>query len=226
VSVRKGHPIVITGSSAPQDVQAPLARRGAGSTHAVDLFEIEDFLDAATLVAIVAELHRAGGSPAAVLAAQPAGDVRPTVRKVTRLAVSPETSALIEQRLLDCKPALESHFDVTLAECEEPQFLRYEPGDFFVAHQDGNTPLVWDDSRFRRVSAVILLSEQSDEPTPERYGGGSLIFHGPDDGPDVRVSAKSTAPGTLIAFRSETTHEVTMVTHGLRYSIATWLPGA
>jgi SM-20-related protein len=42
----------------------------------------------------------------------------------------------------------------------------------------------------------------------------------------VRVTANSTAPGTLIAFRSETTHEVTMVTHGLRYSIATWLRGA
>jgi SM-20-related protein len=40
--------------------------------------------------------------------------------------------------------------------------LRYEPGDVFVAHQDGNIPLVWDDSHFRRVSAVILLSEQSE----------------------------------------------------------------
>jgi len=208
-----------TGAQASPTVQATVARP-------VDLFEIEEFLDAATLAAIVAELHRVGGSPATVLSSQPSGEVRPMARKVTRLAVSPETSALIKRLLLDRKPALEAHFNVALAECEEPQFLRYEPGDFFVAHQDGNTPLVWDDSRFRRVSAVILLSEQSDEPTPETYGGGSLIFHGPYDGPSVRVTARSTAPGTLITFRSETTHEVTMVTHGLRYSIATWLRGA
>ena len=29
-------------------------------------------------------------------------------------------------------------------------------------------------------------------------------------------------PGTLVTFRSETTHEVTPVTHGVRYTIATW----
>ena len=29
-------------------------------------------------------------------------------------------------------------------------------------------------------------------------------------------------PGTLVAFRSETTHEVTPVTHGERFSIASW----
>jgi predicted 2-oxoglutarate/Fe(II)-dependent dioxygenase YbiX len=29
-------------------------------------------------------------------------------------------------------------------------------------------------------------------------------------------------PGTLVAFRSETTHEVTPVTHGERYTIASW----
>jgi SM-20-related protein len=192
----------------------------------VDLFEIERFLDAATLAAVVAELHRVGGDPATVLSGRPGGEVSPTVRKVTRLAVSLETSALVTRLLLACKPTLEAHFEVALGACEEPQFLRYEPGDFFVAHQDGNTPLVWDESRFRRVSVVVLLSEQSEEPRPETYGGGSLVFHGPYSGPDVRVTARSTAPGTLIAFRSETTHEVTMVTHGLRYSIATWLRGA
>lgn len=189
----------------------------------VDLFEIEGFLEAEALAAVVAELHRVGGAPATVLGERPGGELRPSVRKVTRLAVWPETSALITRLLLDRTPALEAYFDVALGACEEPQFLRYEPGDFFVAHQDGNTPLVWDESRFRRVSVVILLSEQSEEPRPETYGGGSLVFHGPYTGPAVRVTARSTAPGTLIAFRSETTHEVTMVAHGLRYSIAAWL---
>jgi predicted 2-oxoglutarate/Fe(II)-dependent dioxygenase YbiX len=29
-------------------------------------------------------------------------------------------------------------------------------------------------------------------------------------------------PGMLIAFRAETTHEITPVTHGERYSIVSW----
>jgi SM-20-related protein len=187
----------------------------------IDLFEIEGFLDAASLAELRAELERAGGRPATVLSADDGGALHPTVRKTTRIAVSPETRERVKQRLMARKPALEQHFGVTLSACEEPQFLRYDEGDFFVPHQDGNTPMVWDDSRFRRVSAVIFLNERSDEPGEGRYGGGELVFHGPYSGPPLRVSAAAGA-GSLTAFRAETTHEVTPVTHGVRYTIATW----
>jgi SM-20-related protein len=30
------------------------------------------------------------------------------------------------------------------------------------------------------------------------------------------------APGTLVAYRAETTHEVTPVTHGERFTIVSW----
>jgi predicted 2-oxoglutarate/Fe(II)-dependent dioxygenase YbiX len=30
------------------------------------------------------------------------------------------------------------------------------------------------------------------------------------------------APGTLVAYRAETTHEVTPLTHGERFTVATW----
>jgi len=183
----------------------------------IDLLEIEGFLDPATRAEIVAELDAAGGAPAAVLS----GMVHATARKTTRVAVSPETRALVRARLMDRKPRIEAHFGLSLAECEEPQFLRYETGDFFVPHQDGNTPMVWDDSRFRRVSAVIFLSSRSEEPAPETYGGGSLVFHGPWTAGNERVAAAAT-PGGLVTFRAETTHEVTPVTHGVRYTIATW----
>ena len=110
---------------------------------------------------------------------------------------------------------------MTLKECEEPQFLRYEPGDFFVAHQDGNTPLIHDDSRFRKVSVVLFLSRASDEPSPETYGGGELVMHGPYSGPILREKVNA-VPGTLVAFRAETTHEVTPVTHGERFTVVSW----
>ncbi|MBW3570753.1 MAG: 2OG-Fe(II) oxygenase [Gemmatimonadetes bacterium] len=187
----------------------------------IDLLHIRNFLDEATRAQLVAELHAAGGAPATVLSARAGGTVQAAVRKTTRVAVSPETRARVRQRLLARKPELEAHFGVAVAECEEPQFLRYETGDYFVPHQDGNTPMVWDESRFRRISAVVFLTQRSEDPGPDTYGGGELVFHGPYTGPQLRVPAAAD-PGTLVAFRAETTHEVTPVTHGVRFTIATW----
>jgi SM-20-related protein len=123
------------------------------------------------------------------------------------------------------KGALERHFAVALAGCEEPQFLRYHEGDFFVPHQDGNTPLIHDDSRFRKISAVLFLSASSTAPAPDTYGGGELVLHGPYSGPTLRVPVNA-PPGTLVTFRAETTHEVTPVTHGERFTIVSWYRAA
>jgi SM-20-related protein len=185
----------------------------------IDLLEIENFLDESTRAEIVAELDAAHGAPSTVLSADAAGRMD-AARKSTRVAVSPETRARVRQALMEARSQLQAHFGIDVTECEEPQFLRYETGDYFVAHQDGNTPMIWDDSRFRRISAVIFLSRKADEPAPETYGGGSLLFHGPYPA-NERVAAGA-APGSLVTFRSETTHEVTPVTHGVRYTIATW----
>ena len=187
----------------------------------IDLLQIPDFLDPAIRAELVAELERAAAAPATVLSTDAGGMVNTAVRRTTRIAVSPETRALVRRRLMERKPEIEAHFGVALAECEEPQFLRYETGDFFVPHQDGNTPMVWDDSRFRRISAVIFLSRKSAEPAPNTYGGGSLVFHGAYTAPEKWVTTGA-EPGSLVTFRAETTHEVTPVTHGVRYTIATW----
>lgn len=115
-----------------------------------------------------------------------------------------------------------AHFGVEVSECEEPQFLRYQMGDFFVAHQDGNTGLLRLDTERRLVSTVIFLSRESDSPGADVFCGGSLVFtnlRAPAEGAKFRMRAE---PGTLIAFRSETTHEVTPVTHGERLSIVSW----
>jgi len=83
-------------------------------------------------------------------------------------------------------------------------------------HQDGNTPLIRDDSRHRRVSAIVFLSEAGRD-----YGGGELVFQ---TGYEQRY-ARTLAPsqrGSLLAFRSELSHEVTPVTHGERYTVVTW----
>ena len=187
----------------------------------IDLLEIEDFLDEQACAALRAELRAAGGGPATVLSPDPAGTVRSAVRRVTRAAMPPATREHVTALLMARKPALEQHFGLALKECEEPQFLRYQAGDFFVAHQDGNTPLIHDQSRFRKVSAVIFLSAQSDDGSPDSYGGGTLVLHGPYSGPSLTVPV-APAPGTLVCFRAETTHEVTPVTHGERFTIVSW----
>ena len=187
----------------------------------IDLLEIEGFLDAAEREEIAAELRAAGGGPATVTGKGEGGAVAPLVRKTTRIAVAPETRERVKRRLMERKAEIEARFGAALSECEEPQFLRYDQGDFFVAHQDGNTPLIHDDTRHRKVSVVIFLSPRTEEPAPDAYGGGSLVFHGPRPHYDLRVEA-SAAPGTLVAFRAETTHEVTPVTHGVRFTIVTW----
>ncbi|SRR6266516_4152052 len=187
----------------------------------IDVLEIKDFLDAAMREEIVSELRPASGVSATVYGKEEAGAVDPRIRKATRLAVSPETRERVMGQLLDRKSEIGGHFGITLGECEEPQFLRYKTDDFFVAHQDGNTPLIHDDSRFRKISIIILLSPQSSEASTDTYGGGALVFHGPFPNYDFRLSVVAD-PGTLVAFRSETTHEVVPVTHGERYSIASW----
>jgi SM-20-related protein len=67
------------------------------------------------------------------------------------------------------------------------------------------------------ISTVIFLSRQSEQPEAEAYCGGSLVFSSMTD--RVRIPSE---PNMLVAFRSEMTHEVTPVTHGERYSIASW----
>jgi SM-20-related protein len=154
-------------------------------------------------------MHTAAGEPATVL-----GATRPSsARKTTRIAVSDAGSAAVIGLLERLQPQIESHFDRSLDGFEEPQFLRYGPGDYFVAHQDGNTALVYDESRFRKVSVAIFLS------APDAYSGGSLVLH--TEPPLTLVPAA----GTLVAFPSETTHEVLPITDGERLSIVSWYRG-
>lgn len=185
----------------------------------IDLLQIPGFLDADAVRDLVAELSAIAGAPATVTGVGEGASLAVLTRRATRLAVPDATRERVGAALRARMPALEAHFGVALDGCEEPQFLRYETGDYFVAHQDGNTPILRDDSRFRKVSAVLFLSAQSEEPAEGTYGGGALVFHGPFTGPTIRVPV-APAPGTLVAFRAETTHEVEMVTHGERFTVA------
>ena len=187
-----------------------------------DLLVASEFLSESICRNIITEANNAASVPATVYGRTDSGSVDERVRKTSRLSVSPETVQLVNHRLLEYKPSVEEHFQVSLLDCEEPQFLRYNVGDFFVAHQDGNTGLLrLSTDAERRISIVIFLNPQNDEPTARSYSGGSLKFS------DYRKPAADAfsmrgETGLLVAFRSELTHEVTPITRGKRYSIASW----
>jgi SM-20-related protein len=188
-----------------------------------DLFVAKQFLEPQTCDEIVAEMRASQADAATVYGRTSSGVVEQNVRQTLRSRPSPTIVDFVTQRLLACKQTLEKHFAATLAELEDPQFLRYREGDFFVAHQDGNTGLLRLDTESRLVSLVIFLSLESSSPQAGAHCGGSLVFTNlrrrPNEPGKFHLPGE---PGMLVAFRAETTHEVTPVTHGERYSIVSW----
>jgi SM-20-related protein len=173
----------------------------------LDLLTLPRFIDAAP---ILQSLRNSSTAAATIYGGRAA--VESNVRRTKRIAAGEDVRNLVVQRLSEAKEAIAAHFGVQVDVVEEPQFLRYDEGDFFVAHQDGNIGLTRDDSRFRRISTVIFLSE------PQSYEGGALVFH-----PDFKTRhAVTPDAGTLVAFRAETTHEVVPLTRGERFTIASW----
>jgi SM-20-related protein len=185
----------------------------------LDLFVERGFLDASTLTDVLAAVRASQGRPATVYGRSDSGEVDARVRRTTRLSPPAEVEELVRRLLLARKSAAEEHFGSGLKELEEPQFLRYEAGDYFVAHQDGNTGMLRSEREERKVSVVIFLNSQSETPGPDTYGGGSLLFHPRGASEPFNPTAEA---GALVAFRAETTHEVTPVTHGERFTIASW----
>ena len=188
-----------------------------------DLLLQRNFIDESTCERIIDESLTAASGPATVYGRGDSGAVNERMRKTTRFQPSTQTKELIIQRLLEYKPEIERHFQISLRDCEEPQFLRYDVGDFFVAHQDGNTGLIHLASDAdRKISITLFLNQQTDQRVPRSFSGGSLKFSDYRAEPGYREFVLPAEPGLLVAFRSETTHEVTQVTTGARYSIVTW----
>lgn len=143
------------------------------------------------------------------------------VRRARQVSVSEETIAFVSHRLEDQRAQIVRHFEIQLDSFEPPQFLCYRVGDFFVAHQDGNTGLVnLETDRRRRVSVSIFLNNQSATPEPDTHSGGALLFSDWRTGKRQEVLGEA---GMLVAFRSELTHEVTQVTQGERFAVVSWL---
>jgi len=188
-----------------------------------DLLLTPNFLDDVTCRQLIQEAQASGSDPATVYGQNDVGQVNDRVRKACRLKMPATTTEFVRQRLIEHKKTIEDRFSVSLNNCEEPQFLRYDVGGFFVAHQDGNTGLIrLTSDAERKVSISLLLNSQSENEVSGTYNGGSLKFSDYRAEPQYSEFHLPIEAGTLVAFRSELTHEVTPITHGERYSIVSW----
>jgi len=196
-----------------------------GLAAGLELFLDGAFFDARECERLLAELRASGGGAATVYDRDAPVSVDERVRRTARLTPSRETVEFVRRRLNERIPALEGHFRVTLSECEEPQFLRYDVGGFFVAHQDGGSGLIRSEREARKVSVVVFLNRQASADAPDEpgaYRGGSLVLHARLISSEDERLPLACGPGTLAAFRSATTHEVLPVNGGERYTIACW----
>src|SRR2546425_4972873 len=188
------------------------------------LFVRKDFLEQELCTRCCREIDEAAQTKATIVRTNETEVLDETFRKVKWADVPATTVSLVEARLLALMPTLERHFNVTLTGCQPLDFLTYQEGDFFQVHIDGG-----DDAnhnhRERKVSVVIFLNGQAQQPAHDTYCGGSLTFYGLIDDPRWLTYGfpLNSEPGLLIAFRSETLHQVLPVTHGKRYSIVSWL---
>jgi SM-20-related protein len=188
---------------------------------AFGLFLRRQFIDPETCARIIAEIRSAPTTQAPVYIEGSPDRVHEDVRKATSLHPADETIAWVHERLFGQLPALSEHFKLELTDCERPQFLVYRAGDFFVRHQDGNSELLeFDHLRVRRISIVVFLNDASAELADGAFSGGALLFcrerdaeHGPVTFPLWGET------GLLVAFASETLHEVTPVIGGERFTI-------
>ena len=189
------------------------------------LYVARNFLDAESCARYRAETRAASGEKAQIGGTLEGPVVDENVRRATTAILTAATVSSVEARLRALKPLLERHFTITLAGWEEPDFLAYKPGDFYLPHADNAdksgaaTTLAQ-----RKVTVVIFLNGTAEAPEQDTYGDGSLTFYGLIDEPRWKDYGFSLVgeTGLLVAFRSGITHEVLPVTHGERHTIVTW----
>jgi predicted 2-oxoglutarate/Fe(II)-dependent dioxygenase YbiX len=184
------------------------------------LVVIRKFFDAATCDALVREAEGSRMTQAPVI--RHGTDMLDTTSRNSLIVkISKETSAFIKSKLASVQSLFEERFHTELAEIENPSVLKYQAGNFFKPHKDRSE---LGGGIKRRVSMVIFLNDESVESRADAYQGGQLCLYGLVDDPRWQNYGfpLEGEKGLLIAFPSETLHEVKAVTEGQRYTVVSW----
>lgn len=172
-------------------------------------FSIDHFLSAEECGRLRDVMSEAPAADATVAKQGGEYHVDDAVRRTRRVSIPSAEEAAFVARLDAIRDAAASHFGVTLSDTEQPQFLVYREGDFFVRHADRDRG----GANRRAVSLVVFINDD--------FEGGSLRFFGEVDGEQLALNIEPAA-GLLIAFRSETPHEVEAVRSGVRFTAVSW----
>ena len=191
----------------------------------VGLWVRDGFFDGETCASLRAAMEHTDLTSALIVDAQ-GYHVDEKVRKAALVGLGESASERVVVRLRGLIPALSDFFGVPLQDCSSPEFVLYRPGDFFRPHLDTSTIADMPVEVLRRkVSCVIFLNAEGDALAGDgSYAGGTLTFLGLNSNPTWytgRTPLRGTT-GRLVAFRSDTVHEVTPVLRGQRYTIVTW----
>jgi SM-20-related protein len=189
------------------------------------LYPGRQFLSSEVCAAVREEMATARTVPGEVWNPRAGETVDVEAKRRTEMVGVAEGAAAVHGRLLAVMPDLARHFHVELSGVQPVKFVRYDAGDFYGLHVDaGSDPAAPAIIRERKVSVVIFLNAEAEEPGEGDYGGGHLTFYGllPGHGWQNIGHPLTAEEGLLIAFRPDTPHEVTPVTWGSRYTIATW----
>jgi SM-20-related protein len=190
---------------------------GALALESLGLFVRPSFLDEAECARFV-EAMRTGPRVKGRVATDDAEHVDENVRRVWCTDPGRESVRAVYDAFCEVKPELESHFHRPLDDLDGPDFLVYEAGAHYTPHRD-----VGPHNEGRAISAVVFLNGPG-TGDGDGYVGGTLTLYGLLDGPEwtnfpVRVTAH---PGLLVAFPSDTVHEVTPVSSGRRCTVVGW----
>ena len=192
----------------------------------VGLFTVRGFLEPDTCARLRAEVAAAKKVPGAVGGEGDEYRIDRASRRTGIADVPDAAQQVVAERLSAMIPDIARHFGIEVEGRQSLQFLVYGKGDFFEAHRDRNDSVgAAAFSAKRQVSVVAFLNGESKEPLDGTYGGGSLTFYGllgGDRGKEVGLPLVGES-GLLVAFESGTTHSVTPITHGERYTVVTWL---
>ena len=181
-----------------------------------------NFLDSTLCEELRGEMASAPGH-ASLVGEETDDAVDEAYRKSRSAEVSDGTTAMVTSRLEEFMPNVERHFGIPLTGCQSPQFLRYSEGDYFRPHADHEeVGPEW--ATARRVSAVVFLNDQTEDPEPGSFSGGALTFFGLMGDPrgDELGFPLQGAEGLLVAFESDLLYSVTPVKSGERFTIVSW----
>ncbi|MBT9547793.1 MAG: 2OG-Fe(II) oxygenase [Candidatus Sericytochromatia bacterium] len=194
------------------------------------LFAQPEFLSSAEIQALHGQLADKKTEMAPIVNPYAQAKNRQGDRKTAQIEVSDQLRHLVSDRLIALRGSFETFFQVRLRGLEPPAFLKYLPGYYFKPHRDWLPEFAKYPGMShlppRQISTILLLSRQVEHPRKQdEYSGGELVFYLPTEAQGHTLIGRPLEPpsGTLIAFRSDLTHEVRAVNAGERISVVSWL---